>query len=148
MRGSPRAYLSHEEKTLGKAYDARLIRRLWRYVRPYRGLVFLSVGLLMAVSAAQLVQPYLIKRAIDVDIAGGDIPGLTTTVLLYLGAQLLRLVLFYVMRNWVEWAGQSVMAELKARLFDHLTDLSLSFYAVNPPGRRSPWISNASAIIV
>ena len=33
----------HDEETLGKAYDARLTRRLWRYVRPHQGLVALSL---------------------------------------------------------------------------------------------------------
>ena len=43
--------------------------RLWHYVRPHRALVALSLLLLLAVSAAQLVQPYLIKIAIDEHIA-------------------------------------------------------------------------------
>ena len=55
----------HEEAALGKAYDTRLVRRLWRYVRPHRRLLLSSVVLLFAVSAAQLVQPYIIKLAID-----------------------------------------------------------------------------------
>ena len=46
----------HEEDVLGKAYDVRLMARLWRYVRPHRALVALSLLLMLAVSAAQLVQ--------------------------------------------------------------------------------------------
>jgi ATP-binding cassette subfamily B protein len=36
----------HEEEALGKAYDARLMRRLLRYVAPYRGLVLAALGAL------------------------------------------------------------------------------------------------------
>lgn len=37
----------HEEETLGRAYDARLMRRLLRYIKPYRGMVALSVALIL-----------------------------------------------------------------------------------------------------
>ena len=78
---------AHSEDRLGKAYDARLMRRLWVYVRPHRSLVALSLGLLLAVSAAQLIQPYLIKLAIDDHIAVGRTEGLATIALLFLAAQ-------------------------------------------------------------
>jgi len=57
------------DDAMGKAYDAKLVRRLWTYVRPHRALVASSLLLLFAVSAVQLVQPYLIKLAIDNHIA-------------------------------------------------------------------------------
>ncbi len=50
----------HEDEILGAAYDARLMRRLLRYVRPYGTTVALSVVLLLLTSAATLVGPSIL----------------------------------------------------------------------------------------
>ena len=69
--------MSHDDEVLGKAYDARLMRRLLAYLRPY----WRQVGVALAGASsparrAQLAQPYLIKVAIDRYIAAGDLAGL------------------------------------------------------------------------
>ncbi len=90
--------------------------------------------LLVASSGLVVLGPVLIKHAIDVDIANKDLAGLQVTVGLFLAVQLAHMMLFYIMRNWLEWAGQRLMADLKRDLFAHLLDLSLGFYDRNPPG--------------
>lgn len=60
----------HEEETLGKAYDYRLMKRLLKYTRPYKWLIFISILLLLVITAFELAQPYLIKVAIDDHING------------------------------------------------------------------------------
>ena len=55
----------HEEEVLGKAYDSRLMRRLLGYMRPYRGLVALSLFFLLAQSALQVLGPMLTSIAVD-----------------------------------------------------------------------------------
>ena len=53
------------EDALGKPYDLALLRRLWRYVRPYRKQFFLSLVCLPLTSAFLLAQPYILKLAVD-----------------------------------------------------------------------------------
>ena len=65
--------LTHEEDALGKAYDGRLMRRLLRYVRPYRRLVFGAFSLLLLEGLLQLVGPFLTRRVIDDALPAGDI---------------------------------------------------------------------------
>ncbi|MCK4258268.1 MAG: ABC transporter ATP-binding protein [Halanaerobiales bacterium] len=55
----------HEEESLGKAYDARLMRRLLVYAKPFIGWIALSIILLLAITGIQILRPYLIKVAID-----------------------------------------------------------------------------------
>ncbi|AZR72137.1 lipid A ABC transporter permease/ATP-binding protein [Anoxybacter fermentans] len=55
----------HEEEVLGKAYDARLMRRLLRYAKPYWSWILLSILLLFAITGLELLRPYLVKVAID-----------------------------------------------------------------------------------
>jgi ATP-binding cassette subfamily B protein len=134
MRG-PSAAEHHDEKALGKAYDARLIRRLWSYVRPYRGLVLLSLLLLLAVSAAQLVQPYLIKLAIDNHILGDSRDGLGTLAVLFLAALAGEFLLRFAQLYVLERTGQNVVYDLRVQVFTHLHRLPSSFFDRNPVGR-------------
>ncbi|MGD8251867.1 MAG: ABC transporter ATP-binding protein [Desulfobacterales bacterium] len=54
-----------EEQILGRTYDAKLVRRLLPFLRPYRLLIALSVGLVMAMTVVDLTLPFIIKTAID-----------------------------------------------------------------------------------
>ncbi len=67
----------HEEEVLGKAYDARLMRRLLGYLRPQKAYVACALLALVFDALLQLTQPYLVKVAIDRYIAQGDQAGLS-----------------------------------------------------------------------
>src|SRR5438046_3804579 len=54
-----------EEEVLGKAYDSRLMKRLLGYVRPYQWQVTVALVAIVLKAAADIVQPYLTKVAID-----------------------------------------------------------------------------------
>jgi ATP-binding cassette subfamily B protein len=54
-----------EETRLGKAYDAKLMRRLLPFVRPHRRLLFWSIGLVVLITVLDLALPYVTKIAID-----------------------------------------------------------------------------------
>lgn len=60
----------HEEEILGKAYDWALMKRLLRYAKPYWKLLTLSILLLVIITGLELLNPYLIKIAIDDHING------------------------------------------------------------------------------
>ena len=95
----------HEDDTVGRVYDAQLVRRLWGFVRPHRLLLLLSVLLLFAVSAAQLVQPYIVKLAIDDHITERRLDGLGWLVAAFLGALLAEFLLRWAHLYVLERAG-------------------------------------------
>ena len=55
----------HEEEALGKAYDARLMRRLMQYLHPYRWRVILALALVAIVTPLELAPPLLFGYSID-----------------------------------------------------------------------------------
>src|SRR5262249_60401861 len=65
-----------DDEVLGKAYDQRLMRRLWVMVRPHRRLIYLSLFLFPSIAGLELLQPWLVKIAIDRHILAGASPGL------------------------------------------------------------------------
>ena len=119
------------------------VLRLFRPLFASRRGHFFGAFALLAISSGLLILgPVLIRHAIDTDIAGRDVPGLRRTVLVYLAAMLLQMGVFYVMRNWLEWIGQGMMAELKGKLFRHLLKLPAKFYDHNPPGQLMSRVEN------
>jgi ATP-binding cassette subfamily B protein len=132
----------HEDEILGKAYDARLMRRLLGYVRPYRASVALAVVLLLLTSAVSLVGPYLVRVAIDQHIAPGRLDGLGTVVLVYLGALAAAFVFRYANTYVMQRVGQRTMYDLRMELFGHLQRLSVAFYTRQPVGRLITRITN------
>ncbi len=119
----------------GKIYDARMMRRLWGYIRPHRMLVTVSLVLLFAVSGVQLVQPYLIKRVIDDQISAGRLDGLGFLALLFLGALVGEFVLRFAQIYVLEQTGQNVVFDLRNESFAHLQRLPSSFFDRNPVGK-------------
>ncbi len=85
----------HDEDVLGKAYDARLMRRLLTYLRPYRRQVALATAAIVGHSALELAPPYLVKLVIDRYIPARDVEGLTLVAVLYLAALAGSFVLDY-----------------------------------------------------
>ena len=54
-----------EESKLGKPYDIKLLKRLYPFTRPYRLLLFGSIGLVVLITVLDLALPYVTKVAID-----------------------------------------------------------------------------------
>ncbi|KPK79181.1 MAG: hypothetical protein AMS25_13535, partial [Gemmatimonas sp. SM23_52] len=125
----------HEEEALGKAYDARLMRRLLRYLWPYRLRVAIAVVMLIAASGLELVGPYLTAVAIDRAIPARDLALLATLAGIYALALVLALLLSYAETLLTTWIGQRVMYDLRTEIFAQLQRLSLRFFDRNPVGR-------------
>jgi ATP-binding cassette, subfamily B, multidrug efflux pump len=129
------AGLSHEEEALGKAYDARLMRRLLGYLRPYRGRVAAAIALLLGGAALELAGPLLTRVALDRAIPDGDAPLLLVLTAVFFGALLLSFVLEAAQTILTTWLGQHVMFDLRGEIFGKLQRLPLSYYDRNPVGR-------------
>src|SRR5919206_3661178 len=125
----------HEEDALGKAYDARLMRRLLAYVRPYWPLVAGALTLLFTEGALQLVGPLLTRRVIDVALPARDLALVRASALLLALALLLQFGCSYGETLLTSLLGQRVMRDLRRDIFAHLQRLPIAFFDRNPAGR-------------
>ena len=98
----------HEEDVLGKAYDARLMRRLLTYLRPYQANVAIALAAIVSFSALELAPPYLVKLVIDRYIPARDYTGVGLVAALYLAAQIGSFVLEYVQTWTLQMTGQRI----------------------------------------
>jgi ATP-binding cassette subfamily B multidrug efflux pump len=125
----------HEEQVLGKAYDARLMRRLLTYIKPYRGSAFLAIVCLIAGSGLSIIQPYLTKVAIDRYIRNNNVTGLNLIAILYILTLIFVFALSYSQTWLINLMGQKIMRDLRMEIFRHLQKLDVSFFDKNPVGR-------------
>ncbi len=82
-----------------------------------------------------VVQPYLVKIAIDDHILRGDWPGLSRLGLLFLATLVVQYALRYGQIYLSTWTGQRVVHDLRAALFAHVQRLPAAFFDRNPVGR-------------
>jgi len=131
-----------DDEVLGRAYDRRLMRRLGEFVRPYRRPLAASALLFPVAAAVDLVQPYLVKVAIDDHIVQGDWAGLTRIAGLFVLTLAAQYLLRYAMGYLMAWAGQRVIHDLRQALFDHVQRLPARFFDRTPVGRLMTRILN------
>jgi ATP-binding cassette subfamily B protein len=132
----------HEEEILGKAYDGTLMRRLLKYLRPYRRHVIAGIVMSIVVSSMEAVRPYFIKVAVDENIARGDRRGLLATTLLFFMVMLVRGLVQYANTYLTQWIGQRTIFDLRMEVFAHLQNLGVKFYDRNPIGRLITRVTN------
>ena len=150
----------HEEDVLGKAYDARLLKRLLGYLKPYRGRVIAAVTLIIGSSLLQLVGPLATAVAVDIFIAPPADPatrstpgawlasllesraldpdpvtGVTWIATIYLLSLAATFGVLYAQSYIMQMIGQHVMADLRREIFGHLQKLPVPFFDRNPIGR-------------
>ena len=124
-----------DDEVLGKAYDARLMRRLLQYLRPYWRSAIAALVAIVIGGAASLVQPYLIKVAIDRYIAARRLTGLDRLALVYLAVLVIAFAAEYAQTWTMQLTGQRIMFDLRMAIYRHLQRLDLRYYDRNPVGR-------------
>jgi ATP-binding cassette, subfamily B, multidrug efflux pump len=124
-----------DEEVLGKAYDARLMRRLIEYLRPYRKQVLFAFLLIVVDAALETIPPLLTMLAIDRYIANADAGGLAFVAGAYLLTLAVKFGAEFVQALTLQRTGQRIMFDMRMQIFRHLQSLSPSFYDRNPVGR-------------
>ena len=127
--------MTHDEDVIGKAYDARLMRRLLTYLYPYQGKAALAAVAIVSYSLLELVPPFLIKLVIDSYIPTGDLSGIGIVAAVFLATLTGSFALQYLQTSTLQMIGQRIMFDVRMQLHGHLQRLDLRFYDRNPVGR-------------
>ena len=140
----------HEEEVLGKAYDSRLMKRLLKYLRPYKWQVAVALAAIVLKAGADVLGPYLTKVAIDKYLASATgasfvarplaesaaaVPALRRSRRCMLVLIVFSFLLEYLQTYLMQWTGQKVMFDLRSQIFRHLQRMHIGFYDKNPVGR-------------
>src|SRR5947209_12134241 len=140
---------SHEEEVLGKAYDSRLMKRLLKYLRPYKWQVAMALAAIVMKAGADVLGPFLTKIAIDkylAHAAGTHSPldrwlsstpliGIAQIAAIYVGLLVFGFGFEFLQTYFMQWTGQKVMFDLRSQIFRHLQEMHVGFFDKSPVGR-------------
>ena len=127
--------IHHEDEILGKAYDARLMARVLRYLKPYWKLLAVSLVFLLLQTGGQLLGPYITKVAIDRYIAERDVHGLDLMALAYLGVVFFSFIVLFIQTYTTQYTGQRAMHDLRMEIFSHLQKQDMAYFDRHAVGR-------------
>lgn len=124
-----------DDDLIGKAYDARLMRRFLGYMRPHAGLAALSFALVLAEVAAKIAAPFIIRAAVDGPVEAGNPAGLWLYAAAFFGIAALTGA-FAALEHYVSnLAGQRILLDLRRTTFAQLQRLPVAYFDRNPVGR-------------
>jgi ATP-binding cassette subfamily B protein len=145
---SAAAEAMHEEEALGKAYDARLLARLWRFVSPYRRDVALTLLLVLPGFLLELAPAWIVKNGLDHLVGAGGasdlgrwleppagLPELAWLAGVYLAVMVAGSAVAYLSALVMSRTGQAAMRDLRSVVFAHIQQLHLGFFDRYPVGR-------------
>ena len=123
-----------EEKS-GRIFDLTILRRLFGFIRPYRGRFFGLVFLIILLALLVPATPLLIQFTIDRHVMTGNYAGLTTMLFILIGILVMQAVIQFCNTYLSGWLGQHIIRDIRVQLFRHLLNLRLKFYDHTPIGR-------------
>lgn len=131
-----------DDDVLGKVYDSKVIARLPKYLAPVKLWIALGASGMVMRALATLAMPFLIGIAIDRFIQTGNLSGLNIIVIVFVGMALLVWAGHYMETLFLSYAGQAVLFRMRTEMFDHLQQLSLSFFDRNKVGKLMSRVQN------
>ena len=138
-----------DDDVVGKAYDGRLMRRLFRYLSPYKLQVGISAVAIALKAGSDVLGPYFVKVAVDnyfaptnekhswlaSKLSPDPVRGVTEIAILYLASLGLIFGLEFVQTYMMQWTGQKIMFDLRSQIFRHVQRMHVAFFDRNPVGR-------------
>lgn len=108
--------------------DWSLTKRVIGLALPYRGIFFLAATLSLFLAPISILRPYLVQRTVDDCILSNQGEGIYFMISLLFGVLILEGLLYYVFSYSTSWLGQSVIRDLRTRVFNHINSLRLTYF--------------------
>lgn len=124
-----------EEELEGKFYDAKLTKRLLKYLRPYTTLVIFTIGIMIISSLLALVQPYLFKLIIDNSIGKGNLKLLVSYSFVLFAVLFARFLTVFFEMYYSQYLGERINIDIRNEIFSKIIKLDIKYFDKNPTGR-------------
>lgn len=115
--------------------DFKVLKRLFQYARPYMKQFYLLVFLTIFLAILMPIRPVLVQKAIDEYVPNGDYDGLVLMITILIGHLIVLAVVQYSHTYLSGWVGQTIIKDIRTKLFNHLIRLKLKFFDQTPIGR-------------
>jgi ATP-binding cassette subfamily B protein len=128
-------------------FDLKLLKRIISTAMPYKTLFYKCIILGILLAPISTISPYIVKTMVDDHILKGDMSGLLWMSGLFLFVLLLNVFMRYTFIYATADLGQSVIKDLRVKVFKHITSLRLRYFDTTPIGSTTTrTINDISAI--
>ncbi|EOZ99127.1 ATPase [Indibacter alkaliphilus LW1] len=127
--------LEKENVKSGEIIDTEVLKKLYRFVQPYKAQFYFLVFLTIALAILAPTRPYFIQVAIDDYVAVGDGPGLVKIIYLLVFLLVLQAIVQFAHTYLSGWIGQVIIKDIRIKLYKHLLKMRLKFFDNTPIGR-------------
>jgi len=115
-------------KKTGNAFDLSLLKRLFRFVSPYKGIWYSALTITLLSVAVAPIRPYLVQKTIDETILTGNYREFVTLVSLMVMLLFSESLLQFFGTYSSNLLGQIVIRDIRSKLFRHLNNFKLKYF--------------------
>ena len=126
---------AEEKEFSGKVFDGEILSKVYAFVTPYRHIFYLLVMLTLVAGLVTPLRPYLVQVTIDKYILANNPSGLKTMMLVLVAVLFFQALLDYANSYLSAWLGQTIIKDVRQKLYAHLLQFRLSFFDRTPIGR-------------
>lgn len=117
-----------------KIFDFGLLRRVFTYAAPYKHRFFISIGLAILLALLTPVRPILIQLTVNDFIRNGSLAWIYWITLIQVGLLLVETAFRFYFSYLTAWLGQTVVRDLRVRVYNKILGLNLSQFDKTPIG--------------
>ena len=119
----------------GKAFDLKLFKRLLGHTNNYRGTFIYVAFAALVMSVLGVLRPLIMQKAIDESIVPKDLENLVFYISLMIGILMLEVIFMLSFIYFTNWLGQSVIRDIRVKLFKLMLSFKLKYYDTSAVGR-------------
>jgi len=127
--------LEKEQVKSGNIVDFKVLKRLFRFAKPYLKQFYLLVFLTVLLAVLVPIRPYIVQLSIDSYVPQGDYAGLMTMLIILVIHLVVLAIVQYAHTYLSGWVGQTIIKDIRIKLYEHLLKLKLKFFDKTPIGR-------------
>lgn len=127
--------MDKEQVRSGNIIDWSVLRRLMRFVAPYKGRFIVVIVLTFVLGVLAPIRPWLIQYTLDKHVAFGRYQEMINFIIILIGLLIVNSIAQYIHTYLSGWLGQQVIRDMRIKLYQHIISLRLRFYDKTPIGR-------------
>ncbi|MCH7737922.1 MAG: ABC transporter ATP-binding protein [Chloroflexi bacterium] len=124
-----------DDAIVGSAYDHKVVMRLMTYILPYKRDALIALAAVLVYTVGNVTVPLLMMIGIKWAVNAGEVWRLHVVGIIFMGVTLIHFGSNYVQFVYMPKVGQGILYSLRTGMFNHLQELSPSFFHRTPVGR-------------
>lgn len=127
--------MEKEKTTSGNIIDLKILKRLYQYVKPYKFIFYVLIILTLLTAILGPIRPILVSFAIDNYVTVGNYMGLVKIISILIGLLVVQAIIQYLHTYLSGWLGQTIIKDMRIKLYQYILNLNLRFFDKTPIGR-------------